>query len=203
MNLSLQEAVAMLLSYGQWWALPLLAAAACVEYIFPPFPGDTVVLGGAVLAYLGGWNIPLLFTALLTGNLVGAAVDYTVGKKLLGEQQQQRFMAGHEHRRKTLQKILGWYRRFGPAVLILNRFLPGIRPLFFVAAGSAGFKLPVVLFYAAISGLAWTGLLVVLGFIIGDNLALLEHILHTYFYIVGVLVVLFTLHVIFKWTSRK
>ena len=52
------------LSAGQSAAgLSVLFVSALIEYVFPPFPGDTVTLFGAFLAAHQGWSVPLVFTA--------------------------------------------------------------------------------------------------------------------------------------------
>lgn len=188
MDSSLQQTVATLLEHGQWWALPLLAGAAAIEYIFPPFPGDTVTLAGAVLARLGDWNIALIFAALMTGNLVGAMADYLVGRKLLNPERlaARRGIANHTD---ALERVLTGIRRYGPALLVINRFVPGIRALFFVAAGMARLRPAAVFFYAALSAALWTALLIAAGILVGDNLPLLEHLFSRYFQIAWVLVV--------------
>lgn len=180
MDTSLQQTVNTLLEHGQWWAAPILAGAAAIEYLFPPFPGDTVTLAGAVLARLGNWSIPLIFSVLMAGNLMGAMADYLVGRRLLNPERlaRQRGIANHT---EMLARVLTGFERFGPALLIVNRFLPGIRALFFVAAGMARLRPGAVLFYASISAALWTALLIGAGFLVGDNLPLLEQLFARYF----------------------
>jgi membrane protein DedA with SNARE-associated domain len=52
---------------------------------------------------------------------------------------------------------------------MLNRFLPGVRAFFFVAAGMAGLRLRAVLFYGALSALAWNVLIIVVGASVGAS----------------------------------
>lgn len=201
MDSSLQTTVAILLEHGQWWAAPILAAAAAIEYIFPPFPGDTVTLAGAVLARLGGWSVPLVFSALLTGNLLGAMTDYLVGRQLLNPERllKRRRIANHEG---ALKRVLDGFARHGPALLVVNRFLPGIRALFFVAAGMARVRPAAVLFYAALSAALWTALLLAAGFLVGDNLPLLEELFRRYFQVAWIFIALVAVALLWRWFRR-
>jgi membrane protein DedA with SNARE-associated domain len=202
MDGTLQQTVDSLLAYGEFWATPILALAACVEYLFPPFPGDTVTLAGAVLARLGGWSYPLVYLALLAGNVAGAAGDYAFGRKALNR---ERLLRSQRVARKedSLDRIIAGYRRFGPALLIVNRFLPGIRALFFVAAGIAELPFRTVMFYAAVSAAAWNALLLLAGYFIGDRLPLLEELFRTYFHIVWVVVVVGAIAILIQWRQKR
>jgi membrane-associated protein len=126
---------------------PLFWAAvgfgAFVEYVFPPFPGDAVVVAGTAVAVVGGGSVPAVFAATTLGALLGAAVDLAVGRRLA---------------------------RWGAAALLVNRFVPGVRALFFVAAGVAGIPTWRALLAAAGSALAWNALLVGAGSWVGWNL---------------------------------
>ncbi len=187
MDYSLQQTISTLVEHGQWWAAPIVAGAAAIEYIFPPFPGDTVTLAGAVLARLGNWSVTLIFAALMAGNLVGAMTDYYVGRRLLNPERlaKRRKIASHD---EAIKKLLAGFTRYGPALLLVNRFLPGIRALFFVAAGMARLHPLWVLLYAALSAALWTALLLAAGFLVGDNLPLLEELFARYFQVAWIVV---------------
>ena len=201
MDSSLQQTIATLVEQGQWWAAPVLVGAAAIEYIFPPFPGDTVTLAGAVLARVGGWSVALVFGALMVGNLVGAMADYYVGRRLLNPERlaKRRGIANHEG---TIKKLLDGFSRYGPGLLLINRFLPGIRALFFVAAGMARLHPLWVMLYAALSAALWTALLLTAGFLVGDNLPLLEELFTRYFQVAWVLVGLALLVLIWRRLRR-
>lgn len=66
------------------WGYPLFALAALLEYLFPPFPGDSVVVLGGAWAGLGDRSLPLLHLALFAGNLLGIAVTWRIGRALAG-----------------------------------------------------------------------------------------------------------------------
>jgi len=178
-EISLESAIQFLVSQGQWWALAVLFASSILEYVFPPFPGDTVTLAGAVLAYVGGWHPLYVLLALTLGSLAGSALDFWFGLKALTPERLAR-SPRLAARSASIDRVLAAYRRFGPAFLLLNRFMPGVRALFFVAAGMAGIPLRAVLLYSAASSLAWNMMLMAAGFLIGDNIPLLESLFSTW-----------------------
>src|SRR3954465_8768586 len=70
-----------MLAIGQWGVV-VLAFAALVEFLFPPFPGDTLLLIGGVYAVRGQQNWILVLLAITFGSTLGAMVQYAVGARL-------------------------------------------------------------------------------------------------------------------------
>lgn len=152
--------------------LAVLGLAALTEYVIPVFPGDSVSLLGGVLYAAYGWSLPLVFAALMLGSIIGSFLSYQLGT--LWERKRQSDEAS------KLDRIVGGFRRYGDWFLVLNRFFPGVRALFFVAAGLARMPLRRVLFFSAISAAAWNALLLAGGVAVGNNLPRLQGWLSTY-----------------------
>ncbi len=175
----LEEWLLWFTTHGYALSLSVLFLSATIEYIFPPFPGDTVVLAGAVLASVGGWDLWPVLVACTGGSLLGAWLDFQVGLAAARRRDDGR-LGERISQSPGLDRILAGYRRWGPAFLAINRFMPGIRALFFVAAGMARMRPGPVLAWAAVSALAWNALLVAIGTALGTNLDRLEALTRTY-----------------------
>lgn len=184
---SLADAIESFSQMGPWLSLPLLALSAMLEYVFPPFPGDTVTLAGAVLARVGDWSYMGVFLALTLGSVAGSVVAWWAGARGLNEARLVRWFGGNDGRNAGIHRVLEGYRRFGAPFLVLNRFMPGIRAFFFVGAGIARIPITWVVFYSAISAGAWNALLLLAGYLIGDNLESLHSLMATYVAVVWVL----------------
>jgi membrane protein DedA with SNARE-associated domain len=144
--------------------LGVLAGAAMVEYVFPPFPGDTITLFGAVLITAKGWSAPLVLGAVVIGALLGTALDWGVGRWLAGGRRvPPRWQA-------RLDRLAAAFQRHGAAYLFVARFLPAMRSLSCVASGLAGMRLPVVLLWSGLATLIYNALLALLGAAVGANL---------------------------------
>jgi membrane protein DedA with SNARE-associated domain len=179
----------------------VLFTSAMVEYVFPPFPGDTVTLFGAFLAVNRGWNVSLVFTVVTLGSVTGAAIDYSVGLKLSKRPLEE--LSGRALKaRKKVEPILDQFRRHGPIYVAVNRFLPGIRAFFFVAAGMARMPVKKVLFWGAVSAALWNILIIGAGFAIGKNWQRLLDLLRTYTALAWVAVGLVALFVVYKLIRR-
>jgi membrane-associated protein len=80
----------------------------------------------------------------------------------------------------ALRKAAARLEQNGGWLLVLNRFLPSLRALVFVAAGAAGLPLRRVLALGGLSALLWNVLLVGLGVVLGRNAERIEAWLSTY-----------------------
>lgn len=143
--------------------LAALGAAAMIEYLFPPFPGDTITLFGAVLITAHGWSFGAVLGVVMLGSIAGSMLVFRLGDRL-----RLRRVDGPD-RWATLAWLVQRFRRHGAVWLVLNRFLPGMRSLFFVAAGMAGMRPRAVIFYSALSSLLWNLGLIALGAALGAN----------------------------------
>jgi membrane protein DedA with SNARE-associated domain len=162
----------------------LLAAAAFLEYVFPPFPGDTVTLAGAVLVTGYGFPAWRLLAAVLLGGLAGAALDFAAGvaiARAIARARARGEAAPAWTRRRPVQALMrgadrvgAAFARHGEAYVAINRFLPGIRGFVFVAAGMSGMRIGRVLLWAVASSLAWNLLLLAAGMAVGTQVDRLE-----------------------------
>ena len=151
----------------------ILVGATFVEYVFPPFPGDLVVVLGAWWAVQGHLSWPATFAAVTAGALVGAWVDYRVGAWIGRRLEQRATLPNVVHRVLTAERIARFeaeYRRWGGLLIAGNRFLPGVRAFLFVAAGAARVPLRKVLLLGALSAVLWNALLLAAGALLAKNL---------------------------------
>jgi membrane protein DedA with SNARE-associated domain len=164
------EALARAVSATGGAAPPILFFATFVEYVFPPFPGDAVVLLGAWYAVQGELSWPLTFVSVTAGAIAGAWVDHRVGVAL-GRRLDARALRRGTLSVERLARFEASYRRWGAWLLVANRFMPGVRAFLFVAAGASGIPLRRVLLYGGISAALWNVVLLAAGGLVAENQA--------------------------------
>lgn len=157
-----------------WAGLAVIAASAMLEYVFPPFPGDTITLFGAALITAYGWSFLGVFGAVMLGSVAGSMADFWLGTWLERRRRRREDAGEQAERRQAIQKLIKRFRRHGAWYLVLNRFFPGIRALFFVAAGMTGMKTWHVLVFSAISASIWNLAIIAVGSLLGANFETLE-----------------------------
>jgi membrane-associated protein len=148
----------------------ILFLGSLVEYVFPPFPGDTLVVLGAWYAVNGKISWPLAFVAVTAGAVAGAWIDYRIGVALGAALERGAIRRGPvtlEH----VRRVEAGYARWGAWFLLANRFLPGIRAFLFVGAGAARLPVGKVLLWGGISAAAWNALLLLVGAYLASNLS--------------------------------
>jgi membrane protein DedA with SNARE-associated domain len=157
----------------------LLFLASLVEYVFPPFPGDLLVVFGAWYAVQGIVSWPLAYAAVTGGAVAGAALDYALGR-WLGPQLDASASRRGQRSAERLVRFEIAYRRWGPALLLANRFFPGVRAFIFVGAGAARIPLARVLLLGGLSAALWNGLLLLAGKLLVGNAAELVELFRRY-----------------------
>ncbi|MDQ4079999.1 MAG: DedA family protein [Gemmatimonadota bacterium] len=144
-----------------------LAAVAAAENIFPPLPADTVVAFGAFLAARGHATLIGAFLATWLGNVSGALLVYTLGRRY-GASYAQRWLArfGSEKNEQRLERM---YAQRGIAALFLSRFIPGVRALVPPFAGAVRVPaLRAALAIAIASGI-WYGIVTWIAYNVGSD----------------------------------
>lgn len=152
-----------------------IAALSAFENFFPPFPSDAVIAFGSFLADRAHGSAITVFLCGWIGNVAGAGVTYTLGRKFGAKAFLRRIerYAGPdaENRIKKLHK------KYGFMGLFVSRFLPGVRAIVPPFAGAM--RLPafgVMLSVAAASGV-WFAFITFLAFRAGENWDLVERYL--------------------------
>ena len=167
------------------WGYVALVFAALVEYIFPPFPGDSLVALGGAWAFRTSRSWLALWLALTAGNMLGIALQHRIGRALA-----QKAEGGSSWAAKKLKawgltqaRVLAakeQMQKRGVALLLLNRFLPSFRALVFLAAGALGMSFKKTLVWGTLGSLAWSAFILGIGAWLGGNAERVLEVLERY-----------------------
>jgi len=160
------------------WAYFILFISAFIENIFPPIPGDTVTVFGAYLVgrgFLNFWGV-LISTTLgsIAGFMAVFAIAYWIEWKLI-EKYRPKWVE-----RSKIDRVEKWFRQYGYWIVLINRFLTGVRSIISVVAGLSKMNTMLVFLLALISCFVWNGALIGLGALLGENWELIGHFLKVY-----------------------
>lgn len=199
--LGLREAVLWISGHGGVWVYLIVFSAAILENIFPPFPGDTFLFAGAVVASAGAVSPYLVLCMGITGNVAGAMLVY-----LFGYSRGRKYFLTHHGRfidPAHLEKIERWFARYGSRIILISRFLTGIRSGVALAAGLGEVPAAKMALYTTISTLFWNGLIVALAFALGSNWEAIHEFARLYNRLVLALLALATLAWAIRWLLRR
>jgi membrane protein DedA with SNARE-associated domain len=160
------------------WLYAALFICSYVENIFPPVPGDTVIVFAAYLLGRSDHNAVGIMLSTTAGSSAGFMTYYVLGRLLKPDyllRRNFRFLPT-----ATIEKASAWSRRYGFWIIFLNRFFSGIRSVISLVAGM--FKLPwaTVCILATLGCGIWNGLLIWAGYTLGANWMAVQHILGQY-----------------------
>lgn len=125
-------------------------------------PGDSLLVTAGIVAFVSGWNLPLLLITLCAAAILGDSVGYSIGFKT-GPKifcREQSFFFHKDH----LLKAQDFYVRHGGKTIILARFMPIIRTFAPVVAGVGRMQYARFLFFNVFGGVGWVCSMILLGF---------------------------------------
>jgi membrane-associated protein len=149
------------------WGLAIVCAAVFAEtglLIGFFLPGDTLLFFTGVLTLSGAITQPLWLVILLVAlsAMLGDQVGYFLGRQS-GPAIFERRESGLFSRR-SVDRTEVFFTRFGPAAVMMARFVPVVRTFAPVAAGVGRMPRRQFTVFNVLGGTAWATLVVVLGF---------------------------------------
>ena len=189
----------------QYWAYALVVAAAAIEYVFPPIPGDTVALFAVALAVRAELNWVFVYLALTIGALLGGVAAWAFGMWLANHEDSWPAALKTPGATRALDAVRRGYDRHGAMYLVANRFLPALRAFFFVGAGVSRMNVGPVIVFGGISAALWNALLMGIGYAVGSNWDVLRDLAERYAVATLILVVIALVGLIarFVWDGRR
>ncbi len=148
-----------------------------IESSFIPFPSEIVLIPAGYLAQQGEMSILAIFLASLFGSLAGAFINY-FGALFIGRQLLMRFGKYIFISNSAMEKMESFFQKHGPISTFTGRLIPGIRQLISIPAGLS--KMPLLPFtlYTSLGAGIWSMVLIMLGYILGENRELITMYLH-------------------------
>ena len=130
--------------------------------IAPLLPGDSLLFAAGTFAARGDLNVWVLFFSLSAAAVIGDALNYAIGRYLgpkLFRKEGSRFL-----KKENLDRTHDFFERYGPATIIIARFLPIVRTFAPFVAGMGRMGYPRFLTYNVIGGIGWVALFTFAGY---------------------------------------
>lgn len=144
-----------------------------IENIFPPIPSEIILSFGGFLTTYSALHMWGVIISATIGAVAGAMLLYLIGR-LLSAERLTRFLASRLGRllrlkKEDIQKAESWFTRHGSKAVFFCRFVPIVRSLISVPAGTSKMKLRTFLPLTVIGTFIWNVALVFLGRAAGDT----------------------------------
>lgn len=145
-----------------------------IEDFGVPVPGETVLILAAVYAGAGRLNVVLVgllgFCGALLGDNVGFAIGHFGGRPLIERYGRYAFLTPERIARAT-----GFFQRHGGWIIIVARFIEGLRQANGIIAGLSGIRWAKFLVFNAIGAALWVGAWVSVGYLSGSHIGTIYH----------------------------
>ncbi|HEY2439513.1 MAG TPA: DedA family protein [Solirubrobacteraceae bacterium] len=146
-----------------------VAGLVLLEDFGVPVPGETVLILAAVYAGAGRLNIVLVgllaFVAAVIGDNIGFAVGHFGGRPLVERFGRYIFLTP-----ERLNKATAFFERHGGKIVVVARFIEGLRQANGIIAGISGMHWAKFLIFNAIGAALWVAVWCSIGYFSGSHI---------------------------------
>ena len=172
-----------------------------------PLPEDIPLILGGVLVHRGQATLWKMIVVGYLGIIIGDSIMFGLGRRF-GSKVGVGTAPGIFARIVTPEKraqVEGMFKKYGERIVMLARFLPGVRTVTYFTAGSVGMSFPRFLAYDSFAALASAPLFVLLGYYFGSDIeSLLTRVAAGERKVMAVLVALVVASVLFnRWRAAR
>lgn len=150
------------------WAIGLLLLLENIG--LPVIPGELAMIAGAIYAGSGELNIVAVGVTSVIASFAGSAIGYLIGR-LGGRVLVNRFGKYVLIREHHLDRAEHTIDRYGWLIIIVARFIIGLRELSGIIAGTVRMNPFIYLISSAAGAAAWVATWVSLGYLAGGHIA--------------------------------
>ena len=171
-----------------------------LESTFIPIPCEVVIIPAGYLIHQGTFQWYIIWPVSIFGTICGSYFNYLIAR-YLGRRLFLRYGRYFLMTPEKITKLDAFFARHGAFSTFIGRLIPGVRHIISFPAGLARMELKVFLLTTALGGGLWMGVLLLVGYHIGANKALLMEYLPLLK--VGVVLAIMLLTAIYVWRQKR
>lgn len=200
----MQETIILLINkYGYFGIMSLIA----IENIFPPIPSEIILTFAGFATTKTNLSIIGVIIFSTIGSLIGALMLYYIGR-ILNEERLIKLVSGKAGKILKLtpadiEKASLWFRQKGVKTVFICRFIPILRSIISIPAGSNKMNLNKFIIYTTLGTLIWNTVLVIIGSIVGEKWEDIVNIMDKYSNITLIVLIIIAIIVIIKFYRNK
>jgi membrane protein DedA with SNARE-associated domain len=151
------------------WGYLAVGGVVMLEDFGVPVPGETILIAAAVYAGAGRLNIVAVgvvgFLAAIIGDNIGFAIGHFGGRALALRFGRYVFLTS-----ERLDKAESFFERHGGKIIVVARFIEGLRQANGIVAGITGMHWRRFLAFNALGAALWVGVWVSVGYLAGTHI---------------------------------
>ena len=157
------------------WGYLAVAGMIGVESFGVPAPGQTIMVAAAIYAGYGRLNIwgvaAIAFVAAVMGDNIGYWIGIRGGRKIAHKYGKYIFLTP-----ERLERAERFFARRGNRIVLVARFIDGIRQFNGIIAGITAMPWRTFLLYNAIGAFLWVGWWTTIAYVLGNHLVeIIDH----------------------------
>ncbi len=171
----------------------------------PVVPGELSLIAGAIFAGTGraGLNVVVVGIVALLTSFIGAEIGYLIGR-FAGREIVLRYGKYVLIKSHHLDRAEGIVARFGGVVVIVARYIVGLREANGIIAGITQMRWHTFAFFNAISACVWVATWVTIGDLAGSDIDTIYKDVNKYsLYVLGGLAVLLIAYIGYRFTRKS
>jgi membrane protein DedA with SNARE-associated domain len=161
------------------WGYLAVAGVIGVESFGVPAPGQTIMVAAAIYAGAGRLNVfavgAIAFVAAVLGDNVGYWIGVRGGRRLVHRFGKYIFITP-----ERLERAERFFARRGNRIVVVARFIDGLRQLNGVIAGITAMPWRTFLIYNTIGAALWVGWWTTISYFLGTHLVVIMEHAHRY-----------------------
>ena len=177
-----------------------------LENLFPPIPSEVILTFGGFATTQTSLSVFGVIVASTVGSVVGAVILYAVGAWLNVSRLEHivdRYGRWLRLKRSDIQRTFDWFGKYGYWAVFICRFVPLIRSLISIPAGSIRMRFGPFLLLTLIGSALWNTALVSIGAAVGASWEDIVGYMDTYSNIVYVGLALLVLVVAALYVKKR
>jgi membrane protein DedA with SNARE-associated domain len=168
-----------------------------------PLPGETILIAAGFLVHQGSLNPGVTLISGILGTIIGNQIGYWVGHRggRLFVLHRGRYVGITPERLVRAQEFFDCH---GGKAVFLARFVPGLRAFAALVAGTSCMHRRTFFFYNVLAGTVWATASVLIGYLFGGSLDLVEEWIGLSGSLLVLLLVLaLVFYLAYRWVAEK
>ncbi|KZE19020.1 DedA family protein [Brevibacterium casei] len=175
-----------------------------LDNIFPPIPSELVLPLAGFTASRGQLSLVLAIVFATIGSVVGAVLLYAIGRWIGLDRIVRVAVKMPLVDVADVHKTVSWFDRHGDKAVFFGRMIPIFRSLISIPAGMRAMPMVKFILLTAAGSTIWNTVLIVAGFLLGENWSIVETYAG-YFQtlVIAVVVIAVVVWIVLKVRSRR
>ena len=188
------------------WGYTAIFILILLENVLPVVPSEIILTFAGLMSVKSGLSIAILFTISTIASFIGLLILFYLCR-LISENSLYRFVDKYgkwvKLKSKDLKRANDWFKKYGAWAVLLCRFIPVLRVLITIPAGINRMNVVKFVTLSLLGTTIWNFALILLGRVLSDSFDVLMNALHTYSYVMYIILIIAILYLAYRLFFKK